>query len=862
MNGPRHWQAVLAASLILAPAARAAGDPAAGGFRLSSPPPASVPQFSAPVRVTKVADGWRIGFAASCETDVTVAIVDAHGAVVRHLACGRLGTSPPEPLQPRSLEQSLVWDGRDDDGQPVTGSGCRVRVSLGLRPRFDGLIGDAPGAVSSVRALAVGPQGDVYVFHVYGALHPNDGTASCAVFSRAGQYLRTVLPAPAGLPEERLRGLRRVALPDGRRVPFLYQAETRSLIPGAGDLPPQRAVATRDGRIAFVGIQEWVGDALRYAQPGVAQVVVLEADGGTPADGVLKAILASRASAAASLALAPDEKTVYAAGLVEAGYPEKPVHAVLRFAWNDRDPAVFVGQRAESGAGPRALNRPTSVAVDGDGHVYVADRGNDRIAVFDAAGTFLGALPAAQPERVEVDARRGTIYVLGGPRVNQLQKFRDWRTAEPLAQAELPFFAHPRYTAVMALDAAAEPPVLWVGTPMGHYAGFGLLRIEDTGAAFGPPHDVSPPRRAAVAGAVTDVSINRLTGQLYTSSGSQSLGPFFDGPTGKELPLKLPNLGGSGNVAAFGADGNLYVFHDYPEAAVSRFSAAGERLPFASGDRLTGLGSPRVRGRGLTADRHGNVYVLWQKPKEKLQPGDAQDANALAVFDRDGRLLAERRIDAEIRSLSSVRVDRAGNIYLAIGVRPPAVPVPAELAALDRGRPWKHGMNSNELDWYSLLYGSIVKFGPAGGVIRADSGGVPVAYGYANKTEIRGAAWLYFGASSVPSWRTKGTPDVCLCESPRIHVDAFGRCFFPDAARFQVGVLDAAGNPIGFFGNYGNADSGGPASAVPQPEVAFGWPQAVAADDRFVYVGDRVNRRVVRVRLTYAAEQSCAVEKQ
>jgi len=817
------------------------------------------PKFTAKPTATVQKDGARIEFAVSQPTDVEVAILDAKGKAVRHLAAGLLGKNAPAPLRKNSLSQSLLWDRKDDLGKPVAAGEYRVRVRLGLQPTFDGLIGHNPAALGSVRALATSRKGELYVFHVFGALHPNDGTVACSVFSRDGKYLRMILPYPANLPDEKLKGVRRIELKDGSKVPFIYQAETRSLVPGAGDLPAQRAVVTSDGRVAFVGVQEWVGDALRYAQAGVAQVVVIHSDGGTPPDGVLKTVLAARSSSAASLALSPDEKTLYAAGLREGSYGGKPTHAVYQFGWDDKKVRVFAGDKAQAGADEKRLNQPMSAATDKDGNVYVADKGNNRVVVLKPDGSFLGSLPVEKPERVEVHPGTGAVYVLGGPLVNRLQRFSSWKVAQPTATAKLPYFKHKRYTAAMALDASAEPPVLWLGSPQGYYARFGLLRIEDKGKAFGKPVDITKLAKQPSAGPVTDLSLDRARGRLYASRRRNVLGPFYDGRSGKVVPGSFPRLGGSGTVATIGGDGNVYAFHNYPSACISRFTAALRPLPFAKSARIDGLGSPRLRGRGLTADHQGNVYVLWQKPKEKQSRGDARDANALALYGRDGGLKSEKLIDSDIRSINSVRVDYAGNIYLAVGVRPGKKRVPEDFATVRLGKRWKYGMNSNELDWYTLMYGCIVKFGPEGGEIRSGIGGTLVSYGYDNKTEIKGAKWIYFGASPVASWRTRGTPDVCLCESPRFDVDGFGRSFFPDVCRFRIGVIDSAGNEICSFGSYGNQDSAGPGSAIPVPEIPLCWAQAVAAGDEFVYVADRLNRRLVRVRLAHEAEETCPV---
>jgi hypothetical protein len=71
-------------------------------------------------------------------------------------------------------------------------------------------------------------------------------------------------------------------------------------------------------------------------------------------------------------------------------------------------------------------------------------------------------------------------------------------------------------------------------------------------------------------------------------------------------------------------------------------------------------------------------------------------------------------------------------------------------------------------------------------------------------------------------------------------------------------VIDTNNNPITTFGRYGNEDSGGPAARVKKPDVPLAWPTYVGVSDRHAYVADTVNRRVVRVKLAYAAEETCA----
>ena len=56
-----------------------------------------------------------------------------------------------------------------------------------------------------------------------------------------------------------------------------------------------------------------------------------------------------------------------------------------------------------------------------------------------------------------------------------------------------------------------------------------------------------------------------------------------------------------------------------------------------------------------------------------------------------------------------------------------------------------------------------------------------------------------------------------------------------------------------------NEDSGGPNAKVKKPEIPLAWPTYVAVSDTHAYVNDTVSRRVVKVKLNYAAEAACAL---
>ena len=95
----------------------------------------------------------------------------------------------------------------------------------------------------------------------------------------------------------------------------------------------------------------------------------------------------------------------------------------------------------------------------------------------------------------------------------------------------------------------------------------------------------------------------------------------------------------------------------------------------------------------------------------------------------------------------------------------------------------------------------------------------------------------------------------CVCKEARFDLDGFGRLYVPDVLNFCVRVYDNAGNVIATLGHYGNSDSAGAGSAIPDPAIPLGWPMTVGVNRAGrLYVGDVLNQRIVRVDLAYAAE--------
>jgi hypothetical protein len=82
-------------------------------------------------------------------------------------------------------------------------------------------------------------------------------------------------------------------------------------------------------------------------------------------------------------------------------------------------------------------------------------------------------------------------------------------------------------------------------------------------------------------------------------------------------------------------------------------------------------------------------------------------------------------------------------------------------------------------------------------------------------------------------------------------VDEFGRAVIPESFRFSVAMLDANGNLVLRFGEYGNADQKGTGSSRPDPAIPLANPMYVQKVGDHVYISDVGSQRVVRADLYY-----------
>jgi hypothetical protein len=375
-------------------------------------------EFAEKPVVTRAGDEVTVRFATKTFCDVTVAIENSDGRIVRHLASGVLGGNAPAPFRKNSLSQEIVWDGKNDQGEYVDDQDAlTVRVSLGLEPRFERTLFWSPHKrFGGMPLLAAAPEG-VYVFD-------GKGVDFLRLFDHEGNYVRTVYP----FPREKLRDVRGLnwhLFPQGERLPRkggLYQVTL--LTSGAnwhtGNHAQARkanggtALAVRGDRIALVGVE-----LCRLATEGSSGGRDLR---GPRTGHEIKSVAGGLhvPVGPSSVAFSPDGTTLYMTGYLwrTGSWRRVPgcLHVVYRLDYKTgKRREVFLGHPTKHGGDDTHFRVPTSVACDARSRVYVSDYINDRIQVYDPSGKRLKTIPTPKPAKVCVHQKTGEIWAFSYP---------------------------------------------------------------------------------------------------------------------------------------------------------------------------------------------------------------------------------------------------------------------------------------------------------------------------------------------------------------------------------------------------------------------------------------------------------------
>jgi hypothetical protein len=529
-------------------------------------------QFTAEPQVALRGKQYEILFTSKGYCDVTVAIEDASGRIVRHLASGVLGENAPPPLEANSLQQTLIWDGKDDRGRYVDNPGSFVvRVSLGLKPRFERSLFFSPKKriTRSNRPLVAAAAEGVFVFE-------GEGVDHLRMFDHQGEYLETIYPFAAGKLGD-VKGLETCVFPQsGKTLPLKHGLVQATLLTSGRN--------TQQGTLAKY---QCAASAMAVAGKRIAlasdRLNRLDADGTTgglnlegPATAVMtvyrkqEVVVPPR-----SAALSPDGRWLYLTGyMFKPDYP-RPHHWLpcvtrLDFAAGEKL-ELFAGSSKldEVGSDDAHFKTPTSVACDAQGRVYVADYMNDRIQVFAPDGRLVRTIAVNKPAEIAVHQETGEVYAGSWMMLNRFSKPND--------------VEHPVIERLPAIDApAASKPVVMPLPLEGHHPQVFMNKFA--GMQFGLALDswTDPPTIWLVPGAAGSVSkLAMVRGKMSTSAeeacirllverdGKLEVKQDFGREVAEEVVRAKPPIHSRQKLFVNPTNGRLYVFEGQAGVAKS-----------------------------------------------------------------------------------------------------------------------------------------------------------------------------------------------------------------------------------------------------------------------------------------------------
>ncbi len=839
-------------------------------------------EFSKKPELTNDGDTCTIAFETKGFCDVTVAIEDAEGKILRHLVSGVLGPKAPAPLQKNSKAQKLLWDGKNDQGDYLKEDvkrGCSVRVSLGLKPQFERTLFWSPKKKAGTLALHASPDG-VYIGESGGIDHVR-------LYDHKGNYVKAVYPFPAHQIDHINSLKMHTFIQDGKRKPLKrgYLQSTLLTVNGDpyGSPTGITAIAANKSQVALAGFHlnrlaadGSSGGASLYGPP-----IALPQTGKKKNE-----MLAPR-----SIALSPDGKWLYLAGYV-GSYNDQSWGSrtwgsmVMRMAYNGNEPpTLFAGdlQQGKTGNATGQFRMPTSVACDLKGRVYVSDFMNDRIQIFDADGKHLKSLSTPKPALVKIHQKTGDIYVfslmlleVGFHRTSQkgeieasMSHLGPYENPVLKNKCPLPLTGYAKGTHynglgglqhVIELDSWAEKPTIWIinndpkqaDTPAGHAQLFEetknklVLKRSFTDEAKKAVKRLKPPvlwRQRLI--------VNPVTGKLYVAEGDSGvmksvnqlveLDPASGAIKFVDLPLGSEDL-------CFDVDGRVYLRTGKYVVRYSWKEGIWREIPWDYGEEvnnhgwgmgaraasfISGLSTPGHRSHafwqlgGMDVSLKGHLAVTTCNG---ANPGIRMPSTGTQNIKLAGRAYTPKVYPGRMRWGEIHIWDKHGKL-----IREDAVPGMGHLNgigidqddniyALAASRRMFNGKQFDPALGYDPS-GTVIKFLAGKTKVLSSSTSIPVPLGESQRPKRSiDIAGMTTGWVEGAEWFYGGigfsTPSGCICWNSRFSKDYFNRSIAPESLNYSVAIIDSSGNLILRMGKYGNVDDGKPLVAAGGPKGA------------------------------------------
>ncbi len=767
--------------------------------------------------MVKVGDRFEVRFAVSASTDVEVSILDNDNRIVRHLAAGVIGpeANSPAPLT-KGLSQRVGWDGTDDDGQPAGPGPFSARVRAGLTPALVRIIAN-PAQINPsphynrLFGLATDEDGRLYV--ASGSVYSGTPVFSIKVFDRQGKYVKTIMPMPANLKPDELEQFGDATQRDG----FLTPANHDPLVP----------YVQPGGIVAFLGNQ--VRDGALWLLNTEGKICRIDAETGRPIQWKDGPATYRPSGGPMCWAVAPDNRTLYMSG----HWNSRATRSKGAVPFNDGivykvDPAMGDGEpliridvpddafwQTEVNGwyhftnwgrknGMAALH---GMAVDAEGRLYVCDRVNQRLAVYDESGKLLGATAVEWPDLVALGADR-TVYVSTRRVIDGYKSLNEFKLIKLSAAIDGKKLAELTLTGLnaplMALDTSGDRAVVWLSNvgPDGDK----LVRIEDRGEQL---VEAGGLQTGKPFGGVVKVWVDPNREDVYVNDGWNNLSRY-DGLTGDggTIPIKAIDM-------AFDDQGRLYLYGRAGwNEPIYRCDRDFNPVPFpATGEPTTELTSA-TDNEGKRRPVYGRYGTGWSNKGIDIGPDGRIYVRCMydwskyfvTVFKPDGSAEKHGRVQGGILGPLSgasggIRVGRDGFFYLGTDGFPGDIP--------------------GDHQWAS----SIVKVKPSGGGISPlpKPNEVEATSSIDPERGIVFSDYLFEGAVTAYPRMSPRQDRGCVCKEARFDIDAFGRLYVPDVLQFCIHVYDNAGNRITDIGHYGNCDAVGRGDGPPIP---FGWPMS------------------------------------